>query len=91
MVNALSEEEEYKKSASKHREEAADIIRHKLKLEYGHKYNETLANKAVNHALGGKSEDCEGAWMGYGKHGQIGAEQEDAETHHCKYAALGCD
>jgi len=80
MVNASSEEEEYKKSAVKHKSEAADIIRHKLKLEYGHKYNETLANKAIEHALGGTSEDCEGVWMGYGKSGQIGTEQEDAET-----------
>ena len=136
MVNASSEEEEYKKSASKHREEAADIIRHKLKLEYGHKYREDLANKAIEHALGGKSEDCEAMagevdWkrkVNYSDHVEHGrraakweiesgkkptnphtagspeADQwafgykqeksikhnEDAETHHCEYAAEGC-
>jgi len=59
----LAEDEEYKSKAKSHAPEAAKAIMHKLKLEYGDKFNPEKARAAVKHALGSATEeDCEG-WM----------------------------
>jgi hypothetical protein len=59
----MSEDEEYHAKAKGHAEEAAKAIMHKLKLEYGDKFNPEKAKQAVQHALGSTTEeDCE-EWM----------------------------
>ena len=59
----LAEDEEYKSKAKAHAPEAAKAIMHKLKLEYGDKFNPEKARSAVKHALGSATEeDCE-SWM----------------------------
>jgi len=62
-VDVNQEDEEYKAKAKSHAPEAAKAIMHKLKLEYGDKFNPEKARAAVKHALGSATEeDCE-SWM----------------------------
>ena len=100
-VDVNQEDEEYKAKAKSHAPEAAKAIMHKLKLEYGDKFNPEKARAAVKHALGSATEeDCE-SWMQDYSHTPDqkkemadyvdSAAGEAAEEHHCKYAAQGCD
>ena len=60
---AMGEDAEYAEKAKKHLPDAAKAIMHKLKLEYGDKFNLGKAKAAVKHALGSATEeDCEG-WV----------------------------
>jgi hypothetical protein len=59
-VEVANEDAEYAEKAKKHTPEAAKVIYHKLKLEYGDKFNPEKARAAVKHALGSTTEeDCE--------------------------------
>jgi hypothetical protein len=60
-AESVSEDAEYAEKAKKHLPDAAKAIMHKLKLEYGDKFNPEKARAAVKHALGSTTEeDCEG-------------------------------
>ena len=96
----VSEDEEYNAKAKAHAPEAAKTIMHKLKLEYGDKFNHEKARAAVKHALGSATEeDCEG-WMQDKSHTPEqkkemykyvnSPEGEAAEERHCSAAAGGC-
>lgn len=96
------EDEEYKAKAKSHMPEAAKGIMHKLKLEYGDKYNPEKAKAAVKHALASTTEeDCE-EWMLKQDYSHtpdqkknvvkyLQSDEENAEEKHCKWAAQGCD
>jgi hypothetical protein len=91
------EDEEYKAKAKAHAPEAAKAIMHKLKLEYGDKFNPEKAKAAVKRALGSATEeDCEG-WMQDRSHTPEQKEDmekyvdsEEEEVEHCKWAEEGC-
>jgi len=99
---AMAEDEEYKSKAKSHMPEAAKVIMHKLKLEYGDKYNPEKAKAAVKHALASTTEeDCE-EWMLKQDYSHtpdqkqnavkyLKSDEENAEEKHCKWAAQGCD
>ena len=58
---SAGEDTEYAAKAKEHTPKAAKAIMHKLKLEYGDKFNPEKAKAAVKHALGSATEeDCEG-------------------------------
>jgi len=58
--DAYDEDAEYMAKAKKHAPEAAKAIMHKLKLEYGDKFNPEKARAAVKHAFGSAAnEDTE--------------------------------
>jgi hypothetical protein len=98
-ADEAAEGNDYNTKAKGTMPEAAKVIMHKLRLEYGKDFDPAKGRAAVKRAIGSATEeDCEG-WMlnqdrshtPEQKKGLVKYMSSEDEESHCKYAAKGCD